>query len=155
MRQESQFDREAFSPSQAVGLTQMLEGTAVEVAQDLNEKSFQFPDSLQQPQVSLKFGAYYFKKLLNSFQGYLPLALSAYNAGPGRTKNWLKARGGEFFKQVQEKSLSDEDMELLLEEIPWFETNDYVRAILKNIILYQLLQKGFVELERPIWTQVE
>ena len=152
VRQESHFDRKAVSTSQAVGLTQMIKMTAYEVKKDLKVKSFEFPEDLKDPKTSLEFGAYYFQKLKRS-QKYLPLTLMAYNAGPGRVRNWLRARK-DLWEAFQKRKLSFEQMELLIEEIPWRETRGYVKSILKNIIIYELLMKGKFDFKSSIWTEV-
>ncbi len=153
VRQESHFDRKAVSSSQAVGLTQMIKMTAYEVKKDLKLKSFQFPEDLTDYKISLNFGAYYLKKLLKAQKGYLPFAVMAYNAGLGRVRNWLKARKN-LWGDFQRQTISFDQMELLIEEIPWKQTRGYTKSILKNIILYKLIYKGYVDFKKPIWTEV-
>ena len=84
-RQESRFDPRAVSRSNALGLAQLLPGTAREVAQELGER---LPsDSLVfEPDRGLRYGAHYLRKMLRRFDGAVPVALTAYNAGPGRVR---------------------------------------------------------------------
>jgi soluble lytic murein transglycosylase-like protein len=116
-RQESRFDTRAISRSNALGLAQLLPGTAREVAKELGER---LPsDSLVfEPDRGLRYGAYYLRKLLQRFSGAVPVALTAYNAGPGRVReDWraIVARGG---------------WALYFEMAANADTQDYVRRIL-------------------------
>jgi soluble lytic murein transglycosylase-like protein len=116
-RQESRFDPRAISRSNALGLAQLLPGTAREVARELGER---LPsDSLVfEPDRGLRYGAYYLRKLLRRFDSAVPVALTAYNAGPGRVReDWRKIvqRGG---------------WALYFEMAANADTQDYVRRIL-------------------------
>ena len=73
--------------------------------------------ALADPALNLKYGARYLEWLLRRFDGNLPLALAAYNAGPTVAKRWtrLRAAGGDA---------------LACEEIDYPETQDYVKTIL-------------------------
>ena len=80
----------------ARGLTQLLSGTARDVARELHEP-FAADTLLFEPGRSLRYGAYYLRQLLDRFDGSIPVALTAYNAGAGRVrKDWreILARGG-------------------------------------------------------------
>jgi soluble lytic murein transglycosylase len=116
-RQESRFDPRAVSRSNALGLTQLLPGTARDVARMLKET---LPaDSLMfEPARGLRYGARYLRLLLDRFDGNIPVALTAYNAGPGRVrKDWreILAHGG---------------WALYCELAANADTQDYVRRIL-------------------------
>jgi soluble lytic murein transglycosylase len=96
VRQESRFDPRARSRSDALGLTQLKVATAGDVAGWLREPP---PDAamLLEPARSLRYGARYLRHLLQRFDGQLPVALAAYNAGPGTIRrDWrgLLAQGG-------------------------------------------------------------
>ena len=116
-RQESRFDPRAVSSSNALGLAQLLPGTAREVARELKEK---LPaDSLMfEPDRSLRYGAHYLKKLLRRFDAAVPVALTAYNAGAGNVRaDWraIVEHGGWM---------------LYCEMAANADTQDYVRRIL-------------------------
>jgi len=116
-RQESRFDTRAVSRSRALGLTQLLPGTAREVAAALRE-SLPSDSLVFEPDRGLRYGAYYLHRLLRRFDGSVPVALTAYNAGAGRVrKDWreLLARGG---------------WALYAEMASNADTQDYVRRIL-------------------------
>lgn len=145
IRQESAFNFTARSRSNAYGLMQMIPPTAEEVAADLGWKNLKLPDDLFDPKTNLKFCAHYLAKVLNQFGGHLPLALASYNAGPKRIGDWYQARG-------QQMTLTSDPMqETWIDELPWNEPRFYVKAIMRNIILYRVLDKGRVTLSEPIW----
>jgi len=119
--QESLFDPEALSSANAKGLMQIIPPTARAIASDLKVQSY----SLNDPSVSIRFGCYYFTKLLNDFNS-VPLSLAGYNAGPVRAKRWIK---------------QDPNYEIdeFIELIPYNETRNYVKSILNRRIIYKKL----------------
>ena len=72
VRAESGFRPDSVSPKGAVGLMQLMPGTA---------KKLNVKDSLD-PYQNMKAGVRYLKKMLARFENNLPLAVAAYNAGP-------------------------------------------------------------------------
>jgi soluble lytic murein transglycosylase len=72
IRVESNFDSNAVSKKGAMGLMQIM---------PKNIKALKIKDPFD-PRDNIMGGAYYLKTLLNRFEGKLPLALAAYNAGP-------------------------------------------------------------------------
>lgn len=84
IKSESNFDPNAKSKSGAVGLMQLMEGTAKETAKKIDENFQEI--NLYDPQISIQIGTYYFSILLKQCQGNVGLALASYNAGP-RTCN--------------------------------------------------------------------
>lgn len=148
MRQESAFNLGATSRSQAKGLMQLIPPTAMEVAQDLRIKNFD-PDQMYHPVVNVKFGSYYLAKVIRQFGGNVSVGLAAYNAGPQRLKRFFSAR-----PEVENPSqLSQQDpwSELWIEELPWLETNLYVKSILRNRVMYQVLEQGSFVWPSPLW----
>jgi len=139
MKQESAFDHNALSRSGAVGLMQMIPPTAEDVKKELNS-SAEIPKDLNDPATNVKFCAHYLAHLLKKYNGSVPLALAAYNAGPTRITQFVAARGG---------TLRD----TWVDELPWAETSFYVKSILKNYVFYRLLYGGLVQLPTPPWSK--
>ena len=91
--QESRFNARARSSSDALGLTQLKQSTAAELARAAHEP---VPDeeALLDPATSLHFGSRYLRTWLVRF-GSPVLALAAYNGGPGAVSRWWAAGGHE------------------------------------------------------------
>ncbi|MFT6629020.1 MAG: hypothetical protein ACJA1R_002294, partial [Flavobacteriales bacterium] len=80
MEKESSFRRHALSRSDAMGLMQVIPQTAIAIADRLDEP---YVDGmLFEPHHAVRYGAWYLGALLRSFDGQLPVAIAAYNAGP-------------------------------------------------------------------------
>ena len=122
VRRESAFNKDAHSPVGARGLMQIMPQTGKQIAKDLNER-WPGKNSLYNPVKNLKYGSYYYQKLLNQFDGHYALALAAYNAGPSRVKKWLP----------------DESIpaDIWIETIPFRETRNYVTSVLVYAMIYQ------------------
>ena len=121
VRQESYYDPNAHSPADANGLTQVIPGTAGDIAEALGETDFRIGD-LFRPNVSLHFGAYYLSEQLELFDGDVSAALAAYNGGPGNSLRWDGVAGG--------------DPDLFLETIEFSETRAYVELVLEHYAAY-------------------
>lgn len=127
MRQESAFRPEVISPAQAVGLLQILPITGEKLAGELGIP-FE-AEQLQHPPVNVRLGARYLRKLLDIFDGSLPLALASYNAGPSAVLHWLEgARNLE--------------LDLFVARIPYSETRSYVERVVSNYARYRYLSGG-------------
>ncbi len=129
-RQESQFDREAVSHAGARGLMQLMPGTARETAGKIGE-SYNLPGLTSDPLYNIRLGSTYFQSMLNYFGGSYPLAVAAYNAGPGNVNKWLRANGDPRMPGV--------DMIDWIERIPIFETRNYVQRVLENAVVYDAI----------------
>ncbi|UCH85974.1 MAG: transglycosylase SLT domain-containing protein [Dehalococcoidia bacterium] len=125
IRQESFFDPLAVSSAGALGLTQVMPSTGQGIAAALNLESFSTSDLLQ-PQVSIRFGAYYLSSQLDSSAGNLLFALAAYNAGPDNARRWTE-------------NLPIPDIDLFIELIDFAETRSYVKLVLENYAVYRFL----------------
>ena len=145
IRQESAFNKEAVSRSGALGLMQLIPPTAREVAQELGEKRLELPKDMFQPKKNIQFGTHYIHKMMEEFDHHLPLSFAAYNAGPHRLKKWLESRDIKPEKTIQPLE------ELWVEELPWAETRFYVKAILRNILIYRYLDQGPLTITDPFW----
>ena len=114
-RQESRFSPAVQSPAGAVGLLQLLPGTASDLAGETVS-----PEQLQQAERNARLGARYLRQLLNRWQGDPLLAIASYNAGPAAVKPWISAQLREI-------------PELWVEAIPYPETRLYVKKVLGNL----------------------
>ncbi len=137
MKQESAFDKNAVSHSGALGLLQMIPPTAQEVKQELKSNE-DVPSALTDPATNVRYCAYYLARLIKKYEGSVPLALAAYNAGPMRISQFINAKGGAV-------------RDTWVDELPWSETSFYVKSILKNYVMYRILYGGLTQLPVPPW----
>ena len=124
MRQESSFDPRAQSGAQAMGLTQIVPSTARGIAAKLGRDDFALRD-LFKPAVSVEFGTWFVSQLLGDYHGRLFPALAAYDAGQGNVARWLQRFG--------------DDPDVLVEQIPFTETQTYLRIVYDNYWHYRAL----------------
>jgi soluble lytic murein transglycosylase len=124
IRQESEFNPNAISHANAVGLMQLLPVTGKKVAKDVKLHHFN-TSQLYTPAVNLQLGTRYFKSMVDKF-GSFEYALAAYNAGSDRVEDWLSQ--GKY-----------RDPQEFVESIPFTETREYVQAILRNANVYKQL----------------
>lgn len=129
-RQESQFDKAAVSHAGARGLMQLMPGTAREVSTRLG-LVYDLAGLTTNTGYNMQLGSTYFQQMLNYFGGSYPLAVAAYNAGPGNVNRWLRANG--------DPRGGDVDIVEWIEAIPIFETRNYVHRVLENAIVYDML----------------
>lgn len=128
MRAESHFRQDAQSVVGASGLMQLMPFTARQVASLLNLNGFQ-THSLLEPETNIQLGTRYLRRLMDKFSGSIPLVAASYNAGPHRSHAWVKNFG----------SL---DMDEFIEHIPFLETRNYVKKVVRNYQIYSLLYSG-------------
>ncbi|WP_324072110.1 lytic transglycosylase domain-containing protein [Sphingopyxis sp.] len=132
-RQESQFDRQAISHAGARGMMQLMPGTAREVAGKLG-MSYDAGSLTTDTNYNIMLGSTYFQQMLRYFGGSYPLAVAAYNAGPGNVNKWLRANGDPRGGGIE--------MVDWIEAIPIFETRNYVQRVLENAVVYDTLRDG-------------
>lgn len=150
IRQESSFRPRAVSPSNAYGLMQIVPITAKDIARFLKwKKPLRLPEDMFDVDQNIRFGASYLSRMINAFDGHVPLALAAYNAGIGRMRRWINQRPD---LGVDEKNLdSSPESEIWIDELPWKETRHYVKAVIRNYLIYQMISEGKVTLDNPVW----
>lgn len=129
-RQESQFDRAAVSRVGARGLMQLMPGTARETAGKLG-LGYDLGALTSDTGYNIRLGSSYFQRMLAYYGGSYPLAVAAYNAGPGNVNKWLRANGDPRTGGI--------GMIEWVEAIPIFETKNYVQRVLENAVVYDLL----------------
>jgi soluble lytic murein transglycosylase len=124
IRQESSFNPRATSPVGARGLMQLMPsvGASLARAQGITEWDAVL---LYQPDLNMQLGTVHLAGLLKG-EPRLERSLASYNAGASRTARWRTRAGAD-------------DPELFVERIPYDETRDYVRIVLRNRELYRAL----------------
>ncbi len=125
IREESRFQRDAVSPANAVGLMQLIPPTGRSTAAEVGISGYN-TGMLYVPRVNIELGIAYFKKVLELFNGNVHLALGSYNAGPNNVAKWV----------VRSPGL---DMDEFVEEIPFQETRNYVRRVLRSYGAYKAI----------------
>jgi soluble lytic murein transglycosylase len=85
-------------------------------------------DQLNDRATNIAIGTGYLKLVLDDFGGSMPLAAAAYNAGPGRPRNW---RNGSVIEAA-----------VWAENVPFGETRDYVKKVLANTTMYAAILTG-------------
>lgn len=97
--QESKFDAAARSTSGAVGLMQLLPGTAKGIALRTGGHAFEVDDLLD-PEINIRYGSWYLRHLLDKY-GDEEAALAAYNAGQANVDKWRAAGKGIAFSETR------------------------------------------------------
>lgn len=135
MRQESSFNPQARSPMDAFGLMQLLPEVAKRSAA-ANSIDYETPDDLYEPQVNIPIGSAHLKELWDRYDGEVILAAASYNASEKAIHGWMKTRYRG-------------DTVEFIEDIPYDETRDYVKLVLRNLITYQMLNTSGDSLAFP------
>lgn len=136
-RQESGFMADARSHVGATGLMQLMPATAQETA-----RRYSIPLTSQHqvliPEKNIQLGTAYLSQVQNQFKGNRILASAAYNAGPGRVRQWLK----------DAKHLP---YDIWVETIPFDETRQYVQ----NVLSYSVIYGQKLDLPQPLvnWSE--
>ena len=130
IRQESRFVMDARSGVGASGLMQVMPATAKWTAKKIGMNDF-VPAKLTDRDTNIAIGTGYLKLVLDSFQGSMPLAAAAYNAGPSRARTWRGDTGAPVMEAA-----------IWAENIPFNETRDYVKKVLSNTTLYAAMISG-------------
>ena len=122
IRSESFFQPRIVSGAGAVGLTQLMPATAADIAKKLKVADY----SLTDPEINIRFGAYYLAEMIRRSDNRIMPACFAYNAGISRVRGWQKKAQG-----------LPED--LFLESLEYAETRDYGRKLLSAATVYGVL----------------
>ena len=128
IRQESAFYKGAVSRAGARGLMQLMPRTAKRVARRIKVR-YSRKKLLTDPEYNLRLGRAYLSDLTAEYNGSYVLALAAYNAGPARANQWIKA-----FGDPRDSAIDAIDW---IESIPFDETRNYVQRILESLIVYR------------------
>ncbi len=128
IKAESNFNSNAKSSKDAIGLMQLMESTAQDVCKktDLQISIDELSEKLLEPDININIGTKYLSILIQKY-GNIEIAITAYNAGIGTVDNWI------------EKGIINSDGSNV-ENIPYKETNNYVRKILRDYKIYTNLE---------------
>lgn len=140
MRQESAFMTDAKSSAGALGLMQLMPATADHTARLLDWPRRSTQDLLT-PTDNIQLGSAYLRHILDNFRGNQMLATAAYNAGPGRVRQWLPD--------------STAPADQWVEAIPFTETRKYVQSVLSYAVIFDWrLEQPLQSLRRRMGTGV-
>lgn len=130
IKAESNFTKDAVSNRDAIGLMQLMEETAKDVAKknqiEINAENVK--EELCDVNKNIEIGTCYLSMLMERYENK-EVALAAYNAGIGTVDGWIE-------KGVIKKDGTD------IEKVPYKETNNYVRKILRDYKIYEDLYKS-------------
>jgi soluble lytic murein transglycosylase len=98
---ESKFDPTARSDAGAVGLMQLTPTTAKGIAQYTGGSRFRVSD-LTNPDINIRYGAWYLGHLLDRYHHDERLALAAYNAGEANVDRWRREHAGIPFDETRD-----------------------------------------------------
>ena len=121
IKNESNFKNTVSSNKGAQGLMQLMESTALEVAQNMGLSDIDLSDPKTNIEIGTKYYSYLYQKYNNT-----GLALAAYNAGSGNVEKWIQAG-----------NLKSDGSDI--ENIPYKETNMYVRKVLQTKKIYEYI----------------
>jgi soluble lytic murein transglycosylase len=121
MREESRYQEDAFSQAGAVGLMQLMPKTATRYSATVGETIDGVKDVFAVKK-NILIGSFYLSQLIKE-SGCVPSALASYNAGEAAVEDWL--REGRY------RSIDE-----FIEDIPYDETNKYVKRVLKTFFQY-------------------
>jgi peptidoglycan lytic transglycosylase len=124
IRQESNFNPLATSPAGARGLMQLMPAVGKTLADTKGIGPWD-PDLLYEPAINIRLGTAHLSGLVRKYPEVVKV-LAAYNAGESRVEKWSSKAGAG-------------DPEVFTERIPFVETRDYVRIVLRNRAYYQAL----------------
>lgn len=117
---ESRFNNYSESSKGAVGLMQLMPSTAIWIAEELGYEDFQLED-LNQPELNIKFGSWYFSYLYQKFDSDLIKTIAAYNAGENNVRIWI----------------DDGWQGDINEKLPFEETDNFVRRVISTKDYYK------------------
>jgi len=131
-RRESEFNPGVVSPAGALGLMQVMPGTARDTARDLG-LDYSQNRLLDEPAHNALIGATFLAGLLERYDGNPVLVSAAYNAGPGRANEWIERFGDP---------RQSEDVTYWIEAIPFTETRNYIMRVTESLAIYEAQLTG-------------
>lgn len=129
IRQESGFNSGAVSKAGAQGLMQLMPATAKAIAGKIG-LPFAQARLTKDANYNVEIGRAFIGNVLSSFSGSYVLSIAAYNAGPGRVRQWLREMG-----DPRDGKLEAVDW---IEMVPYSETRNYIQRVLEGLQVYRL-----------------
>ena len=120
IKSESNFNENAHSSKSAIGLMQLMKNTGDEIGKKIGIENV----DLYNEEMNIMIGTKYISDLIEKYDGNINLAIIAYNAGTGNVNKWIE-------DGVIKADGSD------IENVPYKETNMYIRKILRNYKIYK------------------
>lgn len=124
MREESGYRPEVVSPVGARGLLQIMRETGAKLAGQIGRRGFD-ADDLFDPRMNIELGSYYLGELTRLFPSRISASIASYNAGPHVVSDW-----------VEGDPRPDDEW---VESIPYSQTRDYVKRVMRSLQAYRLL----------------
>ena len=128
-RRESEFDHRVVSGAGAMGLMQLMPGTAADMARALGLSDHSRRRVLTDWRYNARLGSAYLAGLADRFEGNVVMMAAGYNAGPGRPRDWMEERG--------DPRAGDMDVIDWIEHIPFRETRNYVMRVAESLPVYR------------------
>lgn len=129
IHRESMFNMSAQSPVGARGLMQVMPGTAKDVSRQIGQ-SYTLEKLSGDPKYNVTLGSTYLQSMITRFDGFYPMAIAAYNAGPGRVDQWITTFGDPRKGQI--------DLIDWIELVPIYETRNYIQRVMESYYMYRL-----------------
>ncbi|WP_427338947.1 lytic transglycosylase domain-containing protein [Caloranaerobacter sp. DY30410] len=127
---ESKYYKDAKSYRGAKGLMQISPITGKWASKEIGITNYN-EDSLYNPEINIMIGCWYLNKLHKQFNNDIKLVLTAYNGGSGNVEKWLK---NPMYSSDGKR----------LDKIPFTETKEYVKKVLKTYKIYKFLYEDIL-----------
>ncbi|MBR0783223.1 lytic transglycosylase domain-containing protein [Bradyrhizobium iriomotense] len=132
-RTESSFDQRDKSPANAVGLMQVTPEAGRDTAKRFG-LTYDWDRMVSDPVYNTQMGAAELSALLSEYRGNQIMTFAGYNAGRGRVREWVQARG-----DPRDANVDPVDW---VERIPLSETRNYVQRVMENVLVYRARFEG-------------
>ncbi len=132
-RQETEFDPRAVSGANARGLMQLLPSTA-QLQARRGGLPYRYNWLLDDPQYNARLGSAHLDDLIQNYNGSYIVSMAAYNAGPGRARQWIERFG--------DPRSGDIDPVDWVEWVPFGETRNYIQRVMENLQVYRAQLNG-------------
>lgn len=127
-RTESSFDQRDKSAANAVGLMQVTPEAGRDTAKRFG-LTYDWDKMVSDPVYNTQMGAAELSALMSEYRGNQIMTFAGYNAGRGRVREWVQARGDPRDPKV--------DPVDWVERIPLSETRNYVQRVIENVLVYR------------------